>query len=396
MKRRGFRLGIPWQMVAVAVVALVSVIALFTLQLGSLAPRLSPSEQQAVSSSRQLLFIAHDPLNAPQKLLTFGALHLPNLPETYRARLPSAFLGLIAVTLMVYVLRTWYGRRSAVLGFLLFAASAWTLHVSRFAGTDITYLAAMLAILAAYIDLHEHQPQVAAWFRWLFVTILVLFVPGLIWFVLIGLIWQHRAILASWQELGFWQRALSVALLLGALGALAQAFVVDHSLLPAWLGVPAHSSLETLTSLPRQLLATLSAIAWRAPVRPELWLGNVPLLNDFLLVMFVAGTAFYARHRQAARTQLLAGYLLVGVALVSLGVVSLSVLVPLLYIVAMAGIAYVLHFWLQVFPRNPIARSFGLTLIAALVGLTCYFGLVQYFVAWPHNPAVQQVYQIRH
>jgi hypothetical protein len=87
----------------------------------------------------------------------------------------------------------------------------------------------------------------------------------------------------------------------------------------------------------------------------------------------------------------LAGLLLVGLG----GPVGLSLLVPLLYVWAAAGIAYLTREWLQVFPNNPLARSLGLGLIVLAVGLGCIYNLRAYFVAWPHNQTTRVTFQSR-
>jgi len=394
------RLRLPsrwWRITLIVIVVLAGVAALFTYQLGSLAPHLSPTELKTVASSHQLVDIAHSPLDAPFKLLVWIALHTPKLPELWQARLPSVVLGLVSMALAVYVLHHWYGRRTTMLGFLIFISSALVLHVARFASTDITYILAPLAVLATNIYLHDHEGSVAAWFIWLTSLSLLLFTPGLLWLVVLVGTWQWRAIVAAWRTLNLGQRILSIVIPLGVLGTLAQASVIGNwkLLVPLWLGLPRQLSLHTLSQLPQSMVTTLSFIGWRAPTRPEIWLGDVPLLNVFLLAMLAAGVFFYARHWQASRTRMLGSYLVLCILLVSLGRASIGLVAPLLYLIAVAGIAYVLQFWLRVFPRNPLARGFGIGLMTVLVALSCYFGVVQYFVAWPNNPAVKQVYQIK-
>jgi hypothetical protein len=67
------------------------------------------------------------------------------------------------------------------------------------------------------------------------------------------------------------------------------------------------------------------------------------------------------------------------------GPVMRTILVPLLYIVAFGGVAYLLHFWLGMFPRNVTARWLGIGIVCLAIGLTITYNLRHYFVAWPHN-----------
>ena len=392
MKRPRLRIGSWLRPTLAAGIISVGVAALFLYHLGSLAPHVSPTEQRTIAASQHYSYVVHNPLHASYKTLTWVSLHIPKLPELWRARLPSVMFGLATIALASYILHRWYGRRSATFGFLIFISSPWILHVTRFAGADITYVFAMTALLAAHSYLHDHQESLMAWFVWLMVVAYVCFIPGLLWFAVLAAIWQWRTIGSAWSELSIWLKLLSLAIPLGVLGILAQAFAEDRSLITTWIGLPAVPSPSLLAHLPRQLLGTLSFIAWRGHEAPELWLGDLPLLNAFLLAGLAAGLFFYARHWQAARAQMLASYVILGVLLISLGVVSIGLIVPILYVIATAGIAYILHLWLQVFPRNPLARGFGIALIALLVGISCYYSLLQYFVAWPHNPDTKRVY----
>jgi hypothetical protein len=144
----------------------------------------------------------------------------------------------------------------------------------------------------------------------------------------------------------------------------------------------------------KQFEDTVQAFVYHGPHNPQLWLGRLPLLDAFLGFMLIAGILFYARHWRATRTRLLLGYFVLGVLLVSLsGAVRLSAIVPIVYLVAIGGVAYVLHFWLNVFPRNPLARGTGIAIVAAIIIFSCLYNVRQYFIAWPHNPEVVTIYQ---
>jgi hypothetical protein len=91
---------------------------------------------------------------------------------------------------------------------------------------------------------------------------------------------------------------------------------------------------------------------------------------------------------------LLAAFFLFGFVLVGMGgPVGLSVLVPLAFVVAAAGIAYLLHEWLKVFPRNPLARGFGVALVTVAVLVSCVYNLRAYFVAWPAVDTTQTIFR---
>jgi uncharacterized membrane protein YoaT (DUF817 family) len=75
------------------------------------------------------------------------------------------------------------------------------------------------------------------------------------------------------------------------------------------------------------------------------------------------------------------------------GASALSYVVPIAYLLATTGIAYVIHEWLQVFPHNPLARIAGVSIVFALTGLVIYYNLTNYFVAWRYSPETTAVFQ---
>ena len=112
--------------------------------------------------------------------------------------------------------------------------------------------------------------------------------------------------------------------------------------------------------------------------------------------MCLLGIYAYYNKRKLDRTKLIAGVLVLGTVLIGLqGSVSMILLAPFVYLLITAGVAYLLDQWLTVYPRNPLARFIGVSLIILTVGLSCLFNLRHYFVAWPNAPATKQVYKYK-
>lgn len=332
-----------------------------------------------------------DPLHLPLTLLQWLASLVPNVDHVLLARLPSVLLALLTIAMFAYLLYRWYGRRSMAFGVALLATSAWMLHIGRFAGPEVEYAAAIFGLLLAHISLHDSPTSKRTWFAWLALHTLLLFIPGMVWFALANAAWQWRDIASAWKSLALWQRTISIIIPVIAVGGVAASLAHDHALILLWLGAP--DGLSALRNFPPHTLDTLSYFVLRGPNQPALWLGQLPLLDVFTLIMFLAGVVFYAKHWRAARTQLLAFTIALGLILCGLGGIGFSVLLAPIYLVAVAGIAYALYFWLQRFPRNLLARWFGIGIVAAVLAFACYYNLIQYFVAWPHNPDVVAIYQ---
>lgn len=392
MKKHRLSFKTLWRPVGLVILGTVAALAAYLYHLVLLAPNLSPSERTMDAASGDWHHIIADPTHPLLKTLHWLMHFAPAGHAILFARLPSVLLALVALALFTYLLHRWYGQRSMLFGFFIFLCSAWCLHVGRFAGVDIEYMLGILALLTIHVGLTDLEDNVWMFFGWLAVNVILLFTPGMVWFVLLGAALQPRVLFAAWKNAAaIWQRALWLFIALLGIAVPAYAIARNHALLWSWLGLPSH--LPVWRNLPAQFGHTFEALVYHAPNNPELWLGNLPLLDIFLFAMFLAGIVFYAKHWQAARTRLLAGFFLLAVVLISINLhLSFSLLIPVVYVVVVAGIAYVLHFWLKVFPRNPVARVFGIVLVSAVLVTSGTYSLWQYFVAWPHNPDTHSVY----
>jgi hypothetical protein len=273
-----------------------------------------------------------------------------------------------------------------LLGGALFVTSAWFLHIGRFAGLDIEYLTAILALLAVHIGLQDHTNRPLALYAWLIVNLLLLFIPGFVWLVVGSALWQWRTLVTSWRHLDtIWNRLAWSLLALAGSGVLIYVLIRHASLIRQWLGLPEH--FEAWQHILQNISQSYTALIYHAPFNPELWVGHLPLLDVFASAMMIMGLIFYALHWRAQRTHLLLGYFALGGILAGIsGPVRISILMPVVYLVVTAGTAYALHFWLRMFPRNPLARGVGICLMTCLVLLAALYNLKLYYQVWPHNP----------
>jgi len=384
MKKFGQALKLHWKTSGLVAVVLLFVGLLLVYRLGSLVGGLSPQEasQQAFSSSWHN--IVHNPLNAPLTVLQWIALTLsPHHGQTI-TRLPSSVFGILTLLAFAYILRHWYGLRTAVAGTVLFMCSSWFLHVSRLATPDILYLWAIPTLLAAQLLWQRHASRYGSFWA-AAVAGLLLYIPGIVWPFLVVLLLQPQLIISGWRRLERWWLRTALALFcLLLLLPLAYAMWCTPTLFQSWLGLP--HAFESGIHIVKRLIDSITFFVYRGPLMPMLWLDKVPILDIFAVVMLLLGGIFYGRHYRLLRTRLLLGLFLVGSILFALGgPVVFSLLVPLGYFVVAAGVGYLLHEWLHVFPRNPLARSIGFGLLSAAIILSCAYNLRAYFVAWPHS-----------
>jgi len=363
-------------------------------KLGSLVGGLSRGELAVTTAPVGWHGIYHQPLELPLKLLRSAVFWLfPTHGQTL-TRLPNAVLGGLAVISFIGLIRLWHGRRTAVLATALFAVGAWTLHVSRLASSDVLYLWALPTLLFSHFLLRKYFQKSTVWICSMLVWGMLLYVPGMAWFVFIDIILQRKFIVAGWREARRWWRRLAY-LLAGAIWLPLLAIDLRRSgELLHWLGLPAH--FVTGKALAKQFAAVPVHLFIRGPQYPDLWLARAPILDVFALVACVLGIYFYATHLKAARSQYLLLLALGGWILVGLGGVPLSLLVPLLYMAAATGIAYLLREWLKIFPNNPLARSLGIGMVVFAVALSCLYNYRAYFIAWPHNDATKTTFHYRY
>ena len=342
--------------------------------------------------------ILSNPLNAPytvvQHLVTLtGHTGITSL------RLISTLFAILAVVLFYFVARQWHSMRVALLASWLFISSSWFLHVSRLGSPEILWLVSILAIVVLLTPNRNGRQNSLALPSTIVALCSVLYVPGMVWLVLAGVVLQRKNIREAWTaSRSWWLRLLSIFAGLALLAPLLYAFIRTPELIKRWMGIPGNLDLDTesLQIIGRNLLSVPESLMLRSHFDAVHWLGNLPLLSSFEIVMLLLGTYFYATHFRAARTKFLmalAGisWLIVGIS----GINAITLVVPVMYLLIAGGIAYILHHWLKVFPNNPIARTIGIVVIMSVVLLTSIYQTRSYFVAWRYNPETAKVFHTK-
>lgn len=384
--------GLAWRPVLAYSGALCAFAVLLFFRLQSLTPGVSQAEVVQTKFTGDFHHLIDSPLFLPHTSLEW-LLHKVDLVNPYTIRFISALFGLAILIFYYMLLRHWFSMRVSIIGTTLFATSSWFLHTARLGLPNILLMSLVVFVLAAIQLKHSSRPRLALLFM-LLAGNLLLYIPGMIWFLLAAIIWQRRRISREIRSFGFVSIALAVLVTAAMLSPLVWALIHQSNLWISWLGLPRQVAdfgdlMHNFFVIPVHLLV-------RGPADPVMWLGRVPILDVFTAAMVILGLYTYLLHLRLDQAYLIGGILVIGVILVALGgPVTLAVLLPWIYVIATTGLAYLWQEWLSVFPRNPFARGIGHGLLIAAVITACSYQLLHYFVAWPHATQTKQVFSYR-
>ena len=366
---------------------------LLLIQLGRLIPGLSERELQTLQQSRNWHSIVNDPINLPHKILELVLAKL-DLIGPFGLRSVSVFFALLTVVAFYYVVCRWHTTRVALLGTALLATSSWFLHFARLATPDILFPAGLLLSLVYGTWIRQTNKSSLAVVTGIALAVTLLYIPGFVWFVALGILWQFHAVSKHLRASKF--ASIYVALLVGIVLAAPMTYAVyrQPALLKSMAGLPAH--IPSPVQFGKNLLHIPSQLFINGPRSNETGIVGLPMLDIFVMAMSFLGAYAYFYRRQLDRTKILVGASIVGSVLVALGgLVSIVLLLPIVYILATAGLAFMLQQWFTVFPRNPLARVIGTSLISVAVIVTAFYHINQYYIAWPNAPETKRIFLLQ-
>jgi hypothetical protein len=352
----------------------------------------SPAEVQAAREVHSLTSIVENPVNAPHKVVTWAFTKL-TVDPVFAGRLASATFATFALLLFYVATRMWHGKRVAFLATLLLGTGSWFLLTARSSDPNFSASVAvtLLALSGYWMSLHFRTV-------WSYVAVvaslaLMVYVPGMVWLVLLGLILRGRSIFqAMTRNLQTWKLMTLIGLLLlFVIAPIAYAGARDMTVLLALLGAP--EQLPHWSEVPQNLgWGLLGLFGWQhTPLAFSV--GQLPLMDVVTTVLALLGLVYYATKLSLDRTRLLIGVLLLGLMLLSIGsLAGYAYLLPVMYFLAAGGMAYLLMRWLEVFPRNPLARGIGIVLLTLVIGFAVFYNLRAYFIAAPHTDNIRQIY----
>jgi hypothetical protein len=380
-----------WQPAGVLLIGVLFVTFLFTWRLGNLVPG-ATVELQTRTQSNTLPAIIDNPINAPYKTAVFVSQRIHSGITT--ERFVSSIVAGLSVLVFFLVVRHFSSRLAATAGTLLYATSSTLLHNGRLAVPNVMLLL-LLALLACGYRLRFSNHRTRSWLMTAAILALSLYTPGLIYFIVIGALWQARAIRRSFELPDPSTTGASIVVFIGLLTPLIWGFVQHPDLWRSYFLIPA--MLPQLKDFALQILAVPAGILAFAPRNPLFRLGRQPSLDVFAVGMFIIGGYTLLRRYKLDRLPMFIGIFTLGILLTALsGDYEFSlILLPFVYLIIATGIDTMLDGWRRVFPFNPLARSVAIIIMLVAVVISSNFQAWRYFVAWPHNDETKAVFTLK-
>lgn len=382
---------------SVLLVGSLSIIAyvLYFHRLGNLVGGYAPLEQATLAHSSDWHHIFTNPVNAPYAIILWlcsTVLHVFQ-GDILLTRIIAASFGILWALVFYLVAKHWFPYRTAFLGTLLFATSSGFLHNARLGAPYILQMAilATIGLSLLYKEQRTIRTQLGYALAVLFATLW--YVPGMIWILLFSVVLFRTSIVGQFKRMPRahvigWVATATILVL-----PLVIACATHSNTLLDMLGLP--HSIHSLKDIGSNLGNTLLAIGIRSPGDPTLWINHTRLLTVAESVFLLLGFLYYVWINRSYHSYFLLGSLGVCLILIALGGnVSYASIIPLVYLLITRGITQFISEWLAVFPRNPIARLAGMTVVCIVLSFSVLYQIRSYFVAWPHTTATQATFTL--
>lgn len=359
-----------------------------TFRLSQLLPGINLLEQQTIGSGLTIAGIRQDPVNLPYKMLVWG-MHKLNITNSSDFRYISVFIGLFVLLVFFAVVRHWFGFWISAITTFLLLTSSWFLHICRLATPDVGQLA-IIVLIGYGLWIKSHKWPYIALLVGVGLTAISLYIPGLFWVMLIGIIHQ-RQYLAKALKKTKWLLPVATMIFLALITPLAWQLFLTPRLGLTIFGVP--DSITSAYEVIKNIAVIPVRLTWHGPMDPSVWLPGTPLLDYLSSILALLGLYNFLQYRQLDRSKITMAFLLIAIILCGMTNSSLlGYLLPVIYILVASGLAFMVNQWLTVFPKNPFARGLMICLVAIAVSSVSYYQLSHYFLAWARHPETRATF----
>jgi hypothetical protein len=382
-----------WSVALITLAALIALVSFLWFRLVSIPNGYSNGEwlihNNLAAKKYTFLYLWHHVAFAPYYI----ALMIPQYINRYglfSIRSIGALFGIISTAIFFYIIWRWWGTLIAVLATLMFTTSFWFVQTSRNAGPIILYILAGLIIINLGFVVRDKKNHDTKTLLSALLALVLLYIPGMIWFVVAACLLQRKFIVTEFKRIPIQVKFIIPIAGLIFLLPLIHASYNNIATLRTLLGLPLVFSLHNFI---RNFYQWPLIIFIRNPVISSYSIGHLPILSLFSDAMFFLGAYWIWLKRSLDRVYLLGATILLSWILYALGgPVSIYLALPFIMCIAATGIAFILGEWFIVFPRNPVARAVGITVISLAVFTVCLYHIDLYFVAWPKTTTTIALY----
>ncbi len=390
MKRTKFYFKLLWKPITIGILVLILTL-LIVLSFQSIVPGgYSASEISYFDSVKENALIPNNPLYLPiylihkTVLLIFGN-NILNL------RITNGLLGIGAVLPLFFILKSWFSFRVAAFTSLIYVSLTWFLVNTRSSLPDI------MVLYAAFIPLLIVWSQKTKKQKWVLIISaltlsLLLYAPGIIWFLIIGVLWKIRSIFYILKKSPVWNVLTAIIVFFIVLTPFILN-VTDKEFIKSILGI----NLINLSPMSyfKNIYTFIINIFWNSDYNNGIGIGSQAVFDIFTLVLITGGVINIAKKWKKSRSKYIIISVIIGLLLIGLGSTITSIIIlPYLILLIGCGLGWLLQQWLTVFPKNPFAQNIGVAILVLAIGMSSIYNVYRFYVAWPHIPITESKYSI--
>jgi hypothetical protein len=334
-----------------------------------------------------LVYLWHHVLYTPYTLGYVG-LHYLHIDSLFAVMSIGAIYGLLAAALLYYLLAKYCGSMIALLTTAITVDSLWFLQASRLEGPLSTYAFFGLLLVAIFFVKRNDKFKNLKWVLSIIGVVSALYIPGLIWIVLLLAIVKRKEVLKTFKDISFLANLISSVSGVIILAPLVWSSIHNSDLLKQIFGLlpqfSVHDTISRFYHLPEYLFLKSGGGIYA--------LGHQPVFDIFSIVMIIFGVYKLWSDKKLNDGLLILTAFVLSWVLVSLGIVPMILTELVLAVPIALGLDYLITTWFTVFPKNPVARGVGIGLLSLAVVSVMWLHINQFYIAWPKTPQTLQTY----
>jgi len=349
----------------------------------TMTPGFSSQEIATQSSSTSLRTVWENPINIVYKLILWIPFKLGH-HSVILTRIVAGVVAIVSAALFYFIVFSLFSHRIAILTTILFITSSGFLHAAHLGTPVVLQIFGVLTLVALAPAYLLVKSKVLPLYVGAITLALLLYIPGMLWFILVGIIVLNKRILQTFRSLATKHRVYISIISVILLAPLIWASYKHPSIALASLGLPA--TIPTIHTIGVRTDNLIRSLFWSGTGPAEIMLIGAPLLNliEFSL-LFIGVAVQFKKPRFRSNFFVIGATLFIVLLIIFGGIVNYITLTPLLYLLMGGGLFYLLTQWHKVFPVNPVAHFVGTALVFGLVAMSVLFHTKAFYTAWPRS-----------